>query len=142
MAVKIRPVTPDDYPFLYELLKQKRPEQNISHKKMPTWEHHVAFNEARPYLEDYIIEDDGVPVGRVYVAPMVEAGQTFHEVGIHVADSHVRRGIGSIALLQLLHGRKQSLLANVSPQNTASQEFFQRHGFRPLQYTYIWEPEE
>ncbi|SVB98178.1 uncharacterized protein METZ01_LOCUS251032, partial [marine metagenome] len=32
-----------DYEFLYDLLLQRNPDANISHKKMPTYEEHVNF---------------------------------------------------------------------------------------------------
>ena len=41
---------------LYALLKERRPEENISHMAMPSWEQHRAFVEAEPYDAWYLIQ--------------------------------------------------------------------------------------
>lgn len=143
--VKLRPVTPSDYPFLYELMKEKKPEQNISHKEMPTYEQHVAFNNSKPYGEDYIITitksvmvpigigivatDTQVPVGRIYLTDR-------DEVGIHIKEEYASKGYGGEALELILRSAKRPLLANIAPSNTASQAFFTKHGFSLVQHTY------
>lgn len=130
--MELRPVTPEDYPFLYDLLKEKTPEQNISHREMPTYEEHCAFNDQKPYAEDYVILCDGQRVGRAYLTKQ-------REVGIHVTKDYQGQGVASWALDQLL-AKGEPLLANIAPQNVHSQSFFAHKGFRLIQYTYRWEP--
>ena len=127
--VNLRPVIPADYPFLYDLLKEKRPEQNISHTHLPTYEEHVAFNDAQPYGEDYIVTVDGKSVGRVYITRQ-------NEVGIHIKGVHASKGYGGEALELIIRASKRPLLANIAPHNVPSQKFFEKHGFSLIQYTY------
>lgn len=126
----LRVVQPDDYIFLFDLLKEKTPEQNISHKEMPTWEQHCAFNDARPYKEDYIIEVDGHDAGRVYLTKQ-------NEVGIHIAHQFRGQKLASRAIKQLIEWHKgETLYANVAPRNQASMSLFTSLGFTLIQHTY------
>ena len=43
LNIKLKQITENDMLFLYELLKNKDPNSNISHKKMPTYDEHVKF---------------------------------------------------------------------------------------------------
>lgn len=126
----LRPVTREDYQFLYELLKEKTPEQNISHKEMPTYEQHVAFNDAKPYKEDYVIDIDGNPAGRIYLTNR-------NEVGIHIKESFRHTGLAQKALSVLigLHPG-EAIYANIAPGNHRSKRFFTNMGFRLIQETY------
>lgn len=129
--VHLRKVTKWDYSFLYSLLQEKTPEQNISHKEMPTYDEHVAFNDAIPYAEDYIILNYGEPVGRIYFTRA-------REVGIHILSTAQGKGIGKTALQELMRRVGSPVYANISPLNTKSQEFFKSEGFSLLQLTYKW----
>lgn len=140
--MNLRPVTREDYHFLYELLKQKKAEQNISHKEMPTWEQHVAFNEKKPYLRDWIVEVDGQPVGRVYIAPTAWVTDLPAEIGIHIADGYHGRGIGKAALQEAMRLWGKPLMANVAPDNVRSKLFFRGQGYRLIQLTYLWEGDQ
>jgi len=132
MDIDLRPVGPRDYGFLYRLLEEKTPEQNISHRAMPTWEEHVAFNDAKPYAEDYVILLSDVPAGRVYIT------KGLNEVGIHIARPFRRRGIAR-AVLKRLQAGGETLHANIAPGNVHSQDLFTSMGFTLVQHTYRWE---
>lgn len=125
MALTLRPVQESDYPFLYELLKEKTADQNISHQEMPTYEQHCTFNNARPYQEDYIIGDNW---GRVYLTHQ-------NEIGIHIHKDHRRKGLAS-QTLDLFIQRGIPLYANISPHNAPSIKLFTSKGFSLLQHTY------
>ena len=53
--VKLKTVNKTDYEFLYDLLKNRNPRANISHKKLPSFAKHIKFIESRPYSKWYII---------------------------------------------------------------------------------------
>lgn len=129
--VTLKVVTKDDYPFLYSLLQEKTAAQNISHKEMPTYEEHVAFNDAIPYAEDYIILSDEESVGRIYFTRA-------REVGIHILSTAQGKGIGKTALRDLMTKVGSPVYANISPLNTKSQVFFKGEGFDLVQLTYKW----
>ena len=106
----LKPVTTSDYKFLYDILKERTPEVNISHKQMPTWMEHVRFWEKQPYLEAYIIYD-GSPKGYIYYSKT-------NEVGIFLKKVYQGRGLGKTALKQLLDIHKgERVLANINPEN-------------------------
>ena len=54
--INLKQIAKEDTQFLYELLKNKDPNSNISHKKMPTYDEHVKFVLSKPYTNWYIIE--------------------------------------------------------------------------------------
>jgi len=116
--------------ILYELLAERTPEQNISHKRMPSFKEHLDFLARRPYQNWYLIDDaDGVTVGSIYL--------TFErEIGLFLFQSAQRKGYGSIALAKMKELHPGPLFANISPRNKVSQLFFLNHGFELIQHTF------
>jgi RimJ/RimL family protein N-acetyltransferase len=115
--------------ILYDLLKERTPEQSISHKAMPSFERHAAFVASKPYLGWYLLKAGEEYVGSVYLSKR-------REVGIFLFESAAGNGYGrqAIALLrELWPGR---LLANVNPANVASVGFFKSLGANLLQHVY------
>jgi hypothetical protein len=51
--------------FLYDLLRERGPEINISHRDLPTWKQHVSFVQSVPYDHWYIVENPGYVDHRV-----------------------------------------------------------------------------
>ena len=119
-----------DYEFLYDLLLQRNPDANISHKKMPTYEEHVNFVKSSPYSKWYIIVVDGERAGSIYLTKQ-------NEIGIFLNEGLQEKGIGSNAL-NVLIGKNPDLryLANINPENKKSIKFFKKLGFTLIQYTY------
>ena len=120
---------PDRALVLHQLLEEREPEANISHKAMPTWDEHVRFVESRPYEAWYFIEDEGI-VGACYLSKQ-------DEIGVFVFKEHQGKGYGpwAIEAIMLKHGKRR-YLANVSPRNTRSAEIFRNLGFKQIQATY------
>ena len=130
-TLEIKPVTEKDYLFLYHLLSERSPIENISHKNMPTWREHVKFNKSSPYKEDYIIWNGNERVGRVYISRN-------DEVGIFITKAYRGFGYGTKILKQILKNGG-TYLANIAPKNKRSQKFFEGLGFKLVQYTYKYE---
>ena len=128
--VKLKQVTKNDALFLYELLKNKDPNANISHKKMPSYDEHVEFVMSKPYTNWYVIEYDKKNVGAIYLSKQ-------DEIGISVKRDYKYDQIAKPALKLLikLNPRKR-YLANVSPKDVRSQEFFLKNGFNGFEYVY------
>ncbi len=80
-----------DYLFLYNLLKERNPQSNISHKKMPSYNQHIKFVNSHPYTKWYIIEKGDVEVGSVYLSKQ-------NEIGIFLKKKFQNQGIGDEAL--------------------------------------------
>ena len=72
--IKLKPVTKNDVLFLYDLLKTRDPEGNISHKKMPSYSEHMKFVMSRPYTNWYIVEYNKKTVGSIYLSKRDEIG--------------------------------------------------------------------
>lgn len=115
--------------YLYALLQEREPGQNISHRKMPTVAEHLAFVRAQPYREWFLIEAQGV-VGAIYLTRQ-------NEIGIFVFKAHQGKGYGKAAV-KLLIGRHKDerLLANVNPSNKRSRKLFEGLHGKLLQVTY------
>ena len=130
LSIKLNQVTKNDTLFLYDLLKNKDPNANISHKKMPSYDEHVKFVMSKPYTNWYIIEYDKKNVGAIYLSKQ-------DEIGISINNDYEYDQIAETALklLMKLNPRKR-YLANVSPKDKNSQKFLLKNGFTGLEYVY------
>jgi RimJ/RimL family protein N-acetyltransferase len=130
---------PEAARVLYDLLAEREPHQNISHKVMPTWEGHCKFVASKPYLAWYLIEINPSPT----VTPPVNVGAVYltrqREVGLFIFKAQRSNGYGKQALAELRLKHPGKLLANIAPENQRSQRFFQAQGFRHIQNTYTIE---
>lgn len=115
-----------EYQFLYGLLEERRPWQNISHKKMPTFEEHIKFVDSKPYKHWYLIKRDlsNEYIGAVYISKQ-------DEIGLFLLDKHQHKGFGKIVLdgLYIIHSDIGIFYANIAPLNSASMSFFCNNGF-------------
>ena len=128
--IELKQVAKNDMLFLYELLKNKDPNANISHKTMPSYDKHVEFVISKPYTSWYIIKADKKNVGAIYLSKQ-------DEIGISINNDYEYDQIVKTALklLMKLNPRKR-YLANVSPNDVRSQEFLLKNGFTGLEYVY------
>jgi RimJ/RimL family protein N-acetyltransferase len=151
--------------FLYELMKEREPEVNISHRALPTFEEHRRFVEHRPYRFWYLIEvveetrttpgqvgpasnEEGMRVTRVGYISATHA----NEIGIVIRKAHRGRGYGPAAIKALIEKhrsnpaeagiRNGNWLANIAPANEHSRHIFTSLGFRLIQCTYELQREE
>lgn len=119
---------PGSLEILYELLKERPAEANISHRALPTFEQHRQFVTRRPYEGWYLIEAEAI-VGSVYLTKA-------REVGIFIFQAHQRKGHAEAAISMLREKHPGPLLANVAPGNEKSHAFFLKLGGRVIQHTY------
>ena len=129
-GIKLKQVTKNDALFLYDLLKNKDPNANISHKKMPSYDEHVEFVMSKPYTNWYIIEYDKKNVGTIYLSKQDEIGISINKD--YEYDQIVK---SALELLMKLNQRKR-YLANTSSKDVRSQEFLLKNGFTSLEYVY------
>lgn len=129
-AVTLKRVTKSDCPFLYNLLSERDPRINISHKKMPPYHKHVKFVMSKPYSVWYIVNYKNQKVGSIYLTNQ-------DEIGIFLERKIKYKGIGRQALNLLMKRHPRSrYLANINPKNIKSVMFFQKNGFHLIQHTY------
>jgi len=130
LPIKLKPVSKSDYRFLYDLLMERNPRANISHKKMPVYNKHVSFVSAKPYSKWYVIFYGINKAGSIYLTSQ-------NEIGIFIKKSFQNKQIGNIALRKLIQKNpKKRYLANVNPKNKKSIRFFKNNGFKLIQYTF------
>jgi RimJ/RimL family protein N-acetyltransferase len=126
---------PEAADVLMQLLAEREPHVNISHKRMPTWDEHRAFIASRPYPHWYVLDvGEDRYAGAAYLTDR-------NEIGIGILKRFRRRSFGRAALLELMRvhpGRRY--LANIAPGNHASRELFCDLGFEIVQHTYALEP--
>ncbi len=128
--VILRPVKKSDCPFLYDLLKERDPKANISHKKMPSFTQHEKFVNSKPYSKWYVIIKSKEDIGSIYLTKD-------NEIGIFIKKKIQNKGIGFNALTLMIKKNPRSrYLANVNPKNKKSSMFFKKNGFRLIQHTY------
>ena len=129
-SMKLKLVTENDAPFLYDLLKARDSLANISHKKVPSYNEHVNFILSNPYTIWYIIEYEGKKIGSVYLSKQ-------DEIGISLIDNSLYDKTGKSIIKSLIKNNpRKRYLAKTSPQNKKLQNFFVNNGFRGLEYTY------
>ena len=130
MSVRLRNVNQFDFRFLYNLLKERNPNANISHKKIPTYSEHVKFVKSKPYTKWNIIEYGKQKAGSIYLSKN-------DEIGIFLKKQFQGKNIAqeSLELFMKMNTRKR-YLANISPKNKGSQKFFKKSGFKLIQHTY------
>ena len=129
-VIKLKSVKKSDFQFLYGLLRQRDSRVNISHKTMPRYKDHVKFVLSKPYSKWYVIYYKYQKVGSIYLTKQ-------NEIGIFIIKQTQGKGIGKQALIALMKKNPQTrYLANVSPKNKKSIDFFKKNGFKLIQHTY------
>ena len=128
--IRLEKVSKSDLRFLYNLLRQRDPQANISHKKMPTYSEHVKFVMSKPYSYWYTIRKKNSKIGSIYLSKQ-------NEIGIFLDKKFFNKGVGTEALKLLIkkHPRER-FIANINPNNKKSIKFFKKHGFKLIQYSF------
>lgn len=128
--IEIKSVKKNDSEFLYQLLLERDPIANISHKKMPSYEQHLKFLKSKPYSKWYIIWNNEQRIGSIYLTKQ-------DEIGIVIKKEFQKVGIGKMALQLIINKNpRQRYLANVAINNNKSKRFFEKNDFKLIQHTY------
>ena len=129
-SISLRIVRDSDSKFLFELLKDRDPRANISHKKMPSYNEHLKFIKSKPYTKWYIILKSKDRIGSIYLSKN-------DEIGIFLSKKYQGKNIGNDALKELIRKNpRERYLANVNPKNKKSSIFFKNNNFKLIQHTY------
>lgn len=136
MGIDLREVTEADAAFLYNLLRERPAEANISHKAMPTFPEHVAFLLSKPYAAWCIASAGGIDIGSAYLTKQ-------NEIGVFLLERFRGKGLGPLVIEALMERHPGSrFLANIAPKNEASRRVFESLGFKLIQQTYEREGRE
>ena len=130
LSISLKSVTNSDTKFLFDLLEERNPRVNISHKKMPTYNQHTKFIKSKPYSKWYIILKSKQKIGSIYLSKN-------DEIGIFLSKKFQGKNVGNFVLNELMKKNpRKRFLANVSPKNKKSIEFFKKNDFKLIQYTF------
>ena len=128
--ISLKSVTNSDVKFLFDLLKERDPRANISHRKIPTYSQHTKFIKSKPYSKWYIILKSKQKIGSIYLSKN-------DEIGIFLSKKFQGKNVGSFALNELIKKNpRKRFLANVNPKNKKSISFFKNNNFKLIQYTF------
>ena len=128
--ISLKSVTNSDVKFLFDLLKERDPRVNISHRKMPTYSQHTKFIKSKPYSKWYIILKSKQKIGSIYLSKN-------DEIGIFLSKKFQGKNVGNFALNELMEKNpRKRFLANVNPKNKKSISFFKNNNFKLIQYTF------
>ena len=128
--LKLALVRKSDATYLYDLLKERESNVNISHKKMPTYAQHIKFIESRPYSKWYVIILNNQKIGSAYLSKQ-------NEIGIFITKNKQRKKLGTSVLDMIIKkNHRKRYLANVNPKNKKSISFFKKNGFELIQHTF------
>ena len=129
-TIILKEVRKSDCLFLYELLTARKPNVNISHKKLPTYVKHVKFVMSKPYSKWYIIYRATEKIGSVYITKQ-------DEIGIHFKEKNITNKIRSKVLKMIIKKNPHDrYLININPSNTMMKKFLKNEGFELIQHTY------
>lgn len=145
------PIRPYALEFLYELMKEREPEINISHHALPSFEEHRQFVTRRPFRCWHLVEHCGTVLSGPAWVGYVSATH-FNEIGIVLRKAARGFGTGPAAIRELMRMhqprptdpavRNGHWLANIAPGNEHSRHIFEKLGFKLLQHTYHLPEEE
>lgn len=153
-------IRPGALEFLYELMQERDPEINISHRELPSFEQHRGFVTRRPYRFWYLLAADPQPPrddgfgGQIAFEPVwvgyISATEA-NEIGVVLRKLYRGRGYGPAAIQQFMQwhrpnppaesSRNGYWLANIAPGNEHSKHVFEKLGFRKIQETFALEEE-
>ena len=129
-TIRLKQVSKLDYDFLYNLLKERNPISNISHKKMPSFRSHIKFVSSKPYKKWYVIKMSNNSIGSIYLSYQ-------NEIGFFLKKEYDDVTISNSVIKSFM--KKNPLneyIVNISPKNTKLIKFYKNLGFSLLQKTF------
>ena len=134
-VIILKEVKKPDCSFLYELLSERKPSENISHKKNPTYVKHIKFVMSKPYVKWYIIYSGKEKIGSTYLTKQDEVGIHFKEP---LQTTLKPKSALYLQVLKILMKKnpRNKYLVNINPRNTWMKNFLKNAGFELIQHTY------
>jgi hypothetical protein len=128
--IRLKQVTKKDMEFLYEFLKEREPNENISHKKIPTFNEHKKFVLSKPYQKWYIVLLNNEKIGTIYLS-------IINEIGLHFKKKYQTNILRNKVLHELIEkNQKNRYLVNINPRNKSLISFYKSKKFKKIQHTY------
>lgn len=142
MSLELRPVTPEDEPFLFEVYSGTRAEemsawgwdaaQREAFLKMQFMAQRRSYEMQQRQARHSIILFEGQPAGRLYV---VRSEDAIHLTDISLLEEYRGRGIGTRLITELLEEAARGGVPcrlQVLKSNAAARRLYERLGFAEL----------
>ena len=136
ITIVLKEVRKSDCLFLYELLSVRKPNENISHKKNPTYAKHVNFVMSKPYSKWYIIYYRKQKIGSIYLTKQDEIGAHFKELPKQQKQYPEMDLWLHVVKMIMKKNPRNRYLVNINPKNTRMKNFLKNVGFKLIQHTY------
>ena len=131
--LKLKEIDSSDFRFLYKLLKERNPKENISHKEMPSYKEHIKFLKSKPYKKWYIIEKNRKKIGSIYFSKQ-------NEIGVHFLSKMSNESILQTAIQEVIKKNPgEKYFINLSPRNNDQISFLKKSGFSLAQHTFEYD---
>tara|TARA_B110000014_G_scaffold229658_1_gene190695 strand:- start:200 stop:628 length:429 start_codon:yes stop_codon:yes gene_type:complete len=128
--IHLKHVSKVDYEFLYEMLAEREPISNISHKKMPSFRSHQKFVLSKPYKKWYIVKHSQDSIGSLYLSHQ-------NEIGFFLKKQYNDVKTANFILKLFMKKNPQSeYFVNINPKNKKLINFYKNFGFSLLQKTF------
>ena len=116
-------------------MSERKQFENISHKKLPSYNNHVKFIKSKPYAKWLLIECREKILGSVYLSKN-------NEIAIWIKKS-VRDYKMTICkkILQEIITKftRKKYFANLNPRNKKMIDFYKKNGFELIHFTFEFE---
>ena len=136
--------TPDAVDVLYRLMAERPLESCVSHMRLPTMDEHIRFIATKPFRYWYLLKVDEHYVGALECTHQ-------NEIGVSLLCEYRRNHYATEALNLFFQNhrplpgipaiRNENWLANIAVGNNGSKRFFAGLGFKPLQETFVYDPD-
>lgn len=132
ISIKLIQISSKHYKFLYNLLAERKPYENISHKKIPSYSNHVKFIKSKPYLKWVLIEYREKIIGAAYlsknneIAIWIKKSVRDHKMTIH------KKTLQEI----ITKFTRKKYFANLNPRNKKMINFYKKNGFELIHFTF------
>jgi len=128
--IELIPIKKQDHKFLYDILKNRKKIEDISHKEIPTYGQHTLFVNSKPYSKWYIVIYQNQKVGTVYLSKI-------NEIGIHLVEHDIDKKLYKKIIIKLMEKNpKKRYLMNVGIKNEKLSKLIESYGFHKIQITF------
>ena len=130
--MKLIQISSKHYKFLYDLLSERKQFENISHKKLPSYNNHIKFIKSKPYSKWLLIECKEKIIGSVYLSKNNEIA-IWIKKGIKDYKMKIRKKVLEEIITKFTGKR---YFANINPRNKKIINFYKKNGFKLFYSTF------
>ena len=132
ISIKLIQISSKHYRFLYDLLSERKQFENISHKKLPSYNNHVKFIKSKPYAKWLLIECREKILGSVYLSKNNEIA-IWIKKDIKDYKMKIRKKVLEEIITKFT---RKKYLINLNPRNKKIINFYKKNGFKLIHSTF------